>query len=489
MFKTQQTEDFKISDNVLYNLSSNEKLLYKLKIKYYTRMEKFYRLASVFILLCNIILIFLLLNPDFISNDTLVKLSIIVILPLSVIFFYKMSKSLEFYIYFSNMKFYIIHEKSPLNYAIDIIELSSLQCISINYKDSRRDIGKIEFTSHRFDNYRNLTKKKSIITPYIKNASKLFQIFESILWFFGDGQKRLEIINSNGSSQNYHVFYHSNQNDSIKIYGNKVIFINGNKEQAIEFKDVFTLLYESKNLIITLSEERLKNLIKFGPFENFLEILELLYLKFLNWKLNEELLLDFKEILNLQKKESIQSLDERKIKSLYKLKSTNFSKNDFMPFCEYIGEDEEILLNYFSREFFKFIFSIVISSLSFVYLFFVVFSYINLNQSNIIIFFGFFLIVLILITSLQLKKPVRYVFTSQKFIRQNKKKILCIQYNEINAITHIDKLRGQEIQIHLKKPIKDTEIGEINKIIFNSLKKSDIFMKILNIRRSYYNNK
>ena len=486
MFRTEQTEDFDISDNILYNLLPDEKLIYKLKLKFFLKKQMLWFFLLFIIPISFIFVIFSFPTSDFFKKYLILSLSAFIIFPIGFIYMFQMSKPFKLFIYMSNKKIFLMRMISTMNYSADVVELSSLQAISIHYIDHFKDKGKIEFIYKNFKNYKQLYKKNSIITPPVKNTSKIVQIIESIIWHYGNIEKRLEVINNEVGTQNFHEFFESKQGVSLKVYNDNLILTKGINSQKIEFNDNFYLNYELNTLIIKSSYEKSYDKFTFGPIENFLDILELIYLKFLSWKFNKDLLLYVEELLNLEEKEKSFDYAKKISKAERKSELITYSKEKLIPFLEYLNKSERILLIYFPKKIYSSIKMIIIVILLIIYFYLATFSVINLSIDTLLMFLGICLIFIFGLIIFLTQKSWNYVFTSQRIILYKSKKIYFIPYNNIIAITYYNKLTRQNIEIHLKNPIEVLNLDENTKIEINPPKKLNLFTKILSLRNSFY---
>ncbi|MFX1320382.1 MAG: hypothetical protein ACFFAQ_01945 [Promethearchaeota archaeon] len=486
MFRTEQTEIFDISENILYNLLPDEKLLYKLKLKFFSKEQIIMILFLFLIPISFIFVIFPFLTSDFFKDYLILSLSIFVIFPIGFIYTFQMSKPLKLFIYISNKKIYLLSIRSAMNSSADIVELSSLQAISVQFIDYFKDKGRIEFIYKNFKNYKQLHKKNSIITPPIKNISKVIQIIESIIWHYGNIEKRLEVINNEVGTQDFHEFVETKQNVSLKVYNDNLVLTKGINSQKIEFDNNFYLNYEINTLIIKSSYEPSYDEFTFGPIENFLDVLELIYLKFLTWKFNKDLLLHVEEILNLIEEQKPYEYIKEINKVERKVEPITYSKERILPFLEYLNKTERILIIYFPKKIYSSIKMIIIIFLVIIYFYFTTFSVINLSVDALLVFLGICSIFIFGLIIFLTQKFWKYLFTSQRIILEKSNKIYSIPYNNVVAVTYFNKLNRQNIEIHLKNPIEGISPDENTKIEINPTKKVNLFTKILNLRNRFY---
>ncbi|MFX1313449.1 MAG: hypothetical protein ACFFHD_12660 [Promethearchaeota archaeon] len=486
MFRTEQTEDFDISENILYNMLPDEKLLYKLKLKFFSKKQIIMILFLFLIPISFIFVIFSFPTSDFFKKYFILSLSIFVIFPIGFIYTFQMSKPLKLFIYISNKKIYLLSMRSAMNSSADIVELSSLQAVSVQHIDYFKDKGRIEFIYKNFRNYKQLHKKNSIITPPIKNISKVVQIIESIIWHYGNIEKRLKVINNEVGTQDFHEFVETKQNVSLKVYNDNLVLAKGINSQKIEFDYNFYLNYEINTLIIKSSYESSYDEFTFGPIENLLDILELIYLKFLSWKFNKDLLLYVEEILNLIDKQKSYDYIKGISKTERRFEPITYSKEKLIPFLEYLNKTERILLIYFPKKIYSSIKMIIIVILLILYFYFATFSAMNLSIDALLVFLGICSIFIFGLIIFLTQKFWKYLFTSQRIILEKSNKIYSIPYNNIIAVTHFNKLNRQNIEIHLKNPIEGLNLDENTKIEINLPKKFNLFTKILNFRNKFY---
>jgi hypothetical protein len=485
LLKAEQIEELNISDNILCNLSPEEKIIYTLKIKYYRLIQKFWILILLGFSTLSISLLFFFILPNLFKNFVLIKAFIIILIPLVIFFLYKMLKPLEFSIYISNKKIYLIGEISPMVNIANIIEIASLQFMSLYYSDYFNDIGRIEFTNINYKNDKKIIRKKRVYTPNIKNLSRVLQIIESIICYFGDLNNKIELIERKKNIHNYLTYFCSKDNSYLQIYDDKIIFLQGTYKQNFNFSTNLNLTYKENTIILHLINEGVKKVVKFGPIENYKEILELIYLKNLSWKYNENLLLDIEDLITLQKRHEIYLYKEGINNMKVDLEPVDYSKKRLKKFFKFLNKDEEILLIHFPKKRNSLITSFLIFFLVTVYLYFVIFSIINLSISNLLMFFGICSLFLLFILFYLFEKERNYVFTSQKIMIQDLKKIYCIPYDNTLAVTYFNKIMKQEINIHLKKPLDGLNLNDETKIEFYSPRKSQLFIKILGIIKLY----
>lgn len=484
MFKTAQIEDFEITDNILFNLQQEEALIYKLKIKHYVRSQKIYQLAFVGISLIFIFALFYFIIPEFFNNLLLVKVSALIFFPVCIIYLYKASKSLKIFIFVSNLKIYLIGETSPLIHAVSIIDLTSIGSVFIDYKNLSKDIGDIEFTAIIFNDNNEVLKKESFIISNIKNVSKIVQIIDSIIWYFAESNKRLETMENRSNSENYLDYFSSEQNSTIKLCSDKIVFTKNNIVQEINYTHPLHLRFERNFIEIKSFKEKGHTFVKFGPSEKYLEIATKIYLNYLSWKQQNGRLLDKKKIMSLQASQNMlkyrKDLNNKLTRAELELYKDNNKSLQF--FIDYLDKNEQIHFTYFPKIILRSIVQIIFICLALIFLLIVVFSL----AESLIWFFGACSIFILILSIVFVQKDMKYVFTSKKIIVKHKKEISFIFYSNIRAIIFYNKKLVQQIEIRLINPFIDIHRNKIDKFYIYSPKKLNLFRIIMSIKENQY---
>ncbi len=481
MYIKEQTEDFEVSNNVMVNLVPGEKLIYQLKIKFFTRIQILSLLLLLFIPISFIFTIISIITLFFQEYTLLLIIFTFIIFPIASTFLYRMSTALELSIYLTNKKLYLFGETSPLIYNTDIIEMDCFQVV-INAKKEKGNKAKIEFISQFFEHEAKLKKIYSRITPYLENASKIIQILESAIWNFGNVKEKLQTIRHMNNSLDFHEFHIPKQNLSLKMYNNKVVFIKENTEQVIEFNTGFYLNYELTTILIKSAfNKSVDKIIKFGPVDNFINIFELIYMNSLSWKKINGFLLNSDELLNLR--EGI-SLDSKLDTKSLEFKTINYSEKQLIPFVNNLEKDESIKLAYFPPKYRYLLNYTILYSLFAIPFYVFFFTIFNLTILNFFIYLGLILLLWLFIICPIMHNYMKFVFTSFRMMIKYRNKISSIPYNSILAITCRNEYSRQIIEIHLKNSYEGLNMKINFKIELHPPRKKDLFANILKLIRT-----
>ena len=367
------------------------------------------------------------------------------------------------------------------------MELSSLQAVSVQYKDQSRDEGRVEFIYKYFKTLEHRYKTNSIITPLIKNISNLVQIIDSIFKYYGDTEQRLITIENKTKTKDYNEFYELNRVQTLRIYDDHLVLITDSSTQEFKFNENLYIGYEQNIIVIKSSFNEVDDEIAFGPVNNILGILELLYLKFLSWKKNSGLLLDIEKLLTMEDEQKYLNNPEQFNKGDLLVEPYLYSRRQLLPFLGHLSKNEEIILLYASKKRNDSIKKIMLFIFICLIIYFLIFPIVGVSQDFLFFYVSFCSIIFFPIILGFFQKYMKFAFTSQRFILTNSNVFYSTPYNNIIAITYNDRITTQKIEVHLKNPIEGSIFESDIKITMLPPKKLNLFLRIIKLRLAILN--
>ncbi len=303
--ESEQTNEFEIHEEVLNNLSEGEKILYKLKVikkPIYSKLMK--RLMKIIIGISVIYMLFLSIM-SIIREGILVFTNLFswigfifpILVILAMYFYVKKVTNLNeiSYLYITNKKLFKIYKTIKVE-KIETLLLTEIQGISVIPVTPLGKQFQVEITSERISYYSKYLKGRSYNFPVLYDLQNVIQIIESILWHSGDMKERLEQKKRELDIHLPLIFSDLNLSSTIELYNDKILYKKDDYSLEIPFSQGFYMSYQprtKKSGFINFrpfyeSEERIK--VKLN--ENYLKIMELIYLHLLSWKNDKKLLLD-----------------------------------------------------------------------------------------------------------------------------------------------------------------------------------------------------
>ncbi len=501
---SEQTNDFEIHEQILKNLTPGERILYKLKVIKTLFTSRSFKIAYMILIAFFIATAAMMIIREgilfFFEPFSLFMFLFFPLLSVPMFFFLTnfVNKPETYFLVITNKKLFKISKGFKLE-DIDTLPLNDIQAISFIPMTRFGKRFYVEFASEQIPYF------SKYIFPVPYDLQNVIQIIESILWHSGGLKERLEHKKRELDIHLPFIFSDLNLSSTIELYNDKILYKKDDSRLEIPFSQEFYMTYQpwtkKSGFIHIRPFYDSKENVKFKLNEDYLKIMELIYLYFLSWKNDKRLLLDEKTIEKVQVKSAGLTPEHNIVEEKTLIMNHIDDDREVLDsFRNYIKKDEKILFSYLPNP--KIITIISLSILIIAGMFSVVFFTIFMHDPP---FEDFFLGVGIMLGSLMFgmifgimgpcffamyvsSKFTKYVFTSENIIVKHFSKFESIPYNNISTITYQDRKKVQHIQIVLKRPIvrKQGQERRMLNLVFVP-KELNLYEKILRLKKEHEN--
>ncbi len=319
------------------------------------------------------------------------------------------------------------------------------------------------------------------------------------------------------------VFTDTNKNDQIIVEKDKVILKTESGEHSYAFSENFSLdftrsrdfsqkLPKTRNTQRTLPSigtiifdvsENSREGVKAGPFKNYIDIIETIYLNLLAWEydhgllLNENNLTDFREELTPAQIAKVEELKRVQTESALATPITPIDRSSplYETFKQYLDPNEEILLEYRPEVNVKSIVMKLIIGIAAVIGIFVGLQSMFVFNSILIGIVPLFVLIFpmmlgcfacMTLPGALMEKKSCYVFTNRKIMIQYPKRFLITPLSNIESLDRMERKQYYYVQIRLIKELPGSPYIDKKVIFIHKVPKtSDLIDKIKYIKNKY----
>jgi hypothetical protein len=508
-------EDLQIPSLIFENFIPNERIFFKTEGHYKRKSQIIIRTIIVLSIIIFSILALITplnnFNTFFISEGAFVAWIFLIIGIIALIYSY--------FNYDYNEKYFLLITDEKIHYLEKVgkskidkygsILLSNLKAVTYSPNNKAplktQNTGTINFISNKVMIYEPFD---SISIRNVKNLYKKLEIIESIVWYFGNFEKRLEILENN---ENFTVPYNLQISKSkISIYQKGINYQDENNYVALSFSEKLFFDYKKRwdfsnekpkpiatIFIKSLSESN--QIMTIGPVENYLNLLEKFFILYCKWKISEKKLLSKNEVLRLEERHP----------NYIKSKETISFENGYQPsklpnqITKSLEKDERVLLCYKPNPNMKknkimiylSLFSLIFLVFQFIYMGITETVFISLLFSIFSISISLMLIVTCMFPLMsnahnKMVKDMVYVFTTKRLILQFRDKLIVTSYDNIISVNQNENKKSFMITLFLNEPLEMDFFLSKDVITIQIVPKDmDLLKRIKELRNNYILNK